>query len=346
MAVPVTATAATMKSVPVELTTFGNVKAYSSVPIKAEVGGILTKVHFRKGQNVTAGALLFTIDQRPYKAALDQATANLERDKAQEQNAILNAERAKELVKKAFIAQSDYDKAQTDAKAISASVRGDEAAVVNAKLQLEHCSIHSPISGRASDILVDEGTLIKANDVTLVTINQMQPIEVSFSIPQSDLPAVRTYMAHNDLQVRAGLPKDNKPPDVGKLIFVNNTVDQGTGTVQLSAIFKNERELLWPGQYVNVTLVLTVQKDAIVVPSAAVQTGRDNKYIFVVKPDMTVEMRPVTVGRAAAAETVIETGIKAGEQVVVDGQLRIFPGAKAEIKTDVKPKSSAPGGRS
>jgi multidrug efflux system membrane fusion protein len=344
--VPVAVAAVGTKSVPIEITTFGTVQAQSSVQIKAEVGGNLTQVHFRKGQNIKSGDLLFTIDPRSYKATWDQAKANLVRDRAQEENALLSAERSKELLRRNLISQSDNDKAQTDAKAASASVRADEAAVLNAKLQWEHCFIHSPISGKAGDLLVSEGSLIKPNDIPLVIINQIHPIEVFFSIPQTDLPSVRTYMAQKKLKVRVSLPTDKRPPDEGDLFFIDNAIDKSTGTVQLGALFKNAQELLWPGQFVNVVFVLDVEKDAIVVPSVAIQAGREGKFVFVVKPDKTVEVRPVTVHMTVGAETVIEKGLQVGEHVVTDGQLRVIPGGKIEIKADVTGNTKTPKGRS
>jgi multidrug efflux system membrane fusion protein len=345
-AVPVTVAVVGTKAVPIEITTFGTVQAKSSVQIKAEVGGNLTRVHFHKGQNIKAGDLLFTIDPRSYMAALDQAKANLTRDRALEENALLNAERSKELLRQGFISQSDNDKAQTDAKAMSAAVSSGEAAIANAKLQVERCSIRSPISGKAGDLLISEGTLIKANDVPLVIINQIHPIEVFFSIPQAELSAVRARMAKKKLKVLASLPKDNKPPEEGDLFFIDNAIDKSTGTVQLGALFQNAQESLWPGQFVNVTLVLAVEKEAIIVPSVAIQAGREGKFVFVVKPDNTVTVRPVTARMTAGAETVIEKGLQAGERVVTDGQLRIIPGARIEIKTDANAESKIPMGRS
>jgi len=344
-AVPVTVAVVGTRAVPIEITTFGTVQAKSSVQIRAEVGGNLTRVHFRKGQNINVGDLLFTIDPRSYKAALDQAKANLVRDRALEENNLLNAERSKELLRQGFISQSDNDKAQTDAKAMSAAAHADEAAISSAKLQVEHCSIRSPISGKAGDLLISEGTLIKANDVPLVIINQIHPIEVFFSIPQADLSTVRAHMAQGNLKVRASLPKDNGPPEEGDLFFIDNAIDKSTGTMQLGALFKNTQESLWPGQFVNVTLILAVEKDAIVVPTVALQAGRDGKFVFVVKPDLTVGVRPVTVRMTSGVETVIEKGLQAGERVVTDGQLRLVPGAKIEIKADAKVNSKTPGGR-
>lgn len=345
-AIPVTVASVEVKEAPIEIKTFGTVQAQSSVLIRAEVGGNLTRVHFRKGQNIRQGDLLFTIDPRSYKAALDQAKANLARDMALGDNARLNAERSRELARKGYIAQSDNDKTQTDARAQSATILADEAAVSNARLQLERCSIRSPISGKAGDLLVNEGTLIKANDIAMVTINQIHPIEVFFSIPQADLPAVRTHMEQRKLKVRVSLPKEGSPPEEGDLFFIDNTIDKGTGTVQLAGMFRNDRESLWPGQYVNVALVLFVRKDALVAPAAAVQIGRDGKFVFVLRPDQTVEVRPVTVGMTTGSDAVIDKGLRIGERVVTDGQLRLTPGARVEIKNDAKAKGTAAGGRS
>ena len=345
-AVPVTVAVVGTRAVPIEITTFGTVQAHSSIQVKAEVGGNLARVHFRKGQSIRQGDLLFSIDSRSYKAALDQANANLARDRALEENALINAERSKELLKQGFISRSDDDTAQANAGSLTAVVKADEAAIVNAKLQVEHCSIRSPINGKAGDILIPEGTLIKANDVPLVTINQIHPIEVFFSIPQAELPAVRKQMAVRKLKVMASLPQDTRPPEAGDLFFIDNTIDKTTGTVQLAGTFSNDREVLWPGQYVNVTLVLSIQRDALVVPSVAVQAGREGKFVFVVNPDKTVAVRPVIARMAAGEETVIEKGLQAGERVVTDGQLGLVPGARIDIKADVKSNSKTPGGRS
>jgi multidrug efflux system membrane fusion protein len=344
--VPVTVAVVGKKDVPIEINTFGTVQAHSSIQIKAEVGGNLVQVHFRKGQNIKAGDLLFTIDPRSYKAALDQANANMMRDRALEENALLSAERSKDLLRQGFISQSDNDTAQTNAKAMSAAVSADEAAIASAKLQVEHCSIRSPISGKAGDLLISEGTLIKANDVPLVIINQIHPIDVLFSIPQAKLQSVRAHMAQKKLKVLAGIPKDSRPPEEGDLFFIDNAIDKSTGTVQLGALFSNDHEYLWPGQFVNVSLVLAVEKDAIVVPTVAIQAGREGKFVFVVKPDNTVAVRPVTARMTTGEETVVEKGLQAGERVVTDGQLRLIPGARIEIKADVKDNGKRSVGRS
>ena len=345
-AVPVTVAAVEVRDVPIEIKTFGTVQAHSRVQIKSEVGGNLMRVHFHKGQKIRQGDLLFTIDPRSYKADLDQAKANLERDQALEDNARLNAKRTKELVKKGYIAQSDDDKAQTDVRMLSATTRAADAAVVNARLQLDRCFIRSPISGQVGDLLVNEGALIKANDIAMIAINQIHPIEVFFSIPQADLPGVRAHMAQKKLKVRVSFPQEGVPPEEGDLFFVDNTIDRGTGTLQIAGIFSNDRELLWPGQYVNVALVLSIRKDALVVPAAAVQVGRDGKFVFALRPDRTVEVRPVIAEMTSGSEVVIEKGLRSGDRVVTDGHLRLTPGARVVIKNDRKVNGAAAGGRS
>jgi multidrug efflux system membrane fusion protein len=335
-AVPVSAALAVTKAVPVEFSTFGTVQPFSTVAVRAEVNGILTKVHFRKGQDVKKGDLLFTIDPRQYQAAVEQAEANLARDKAQGANAKREEERDKQLLEKGIMAPTEYETAATALEMLSAAARADQAALDQAKIQLERCSIRSPVDGRTGNLLVDEGNLVKATDATLVTVNQTRPIQVFFSILEADLPSVRGRMSSGKLEVRASLPNQESAPEVGELAFIDNAADSNTGTIQLAATFLNEDERLWPGQYVNVVLVLDVQKDAVVVPSVAVQTGRDGKYVFVIKPDNSAELRMVDVGITAGEETVITRGVGAGEQVVTDGQLRLIPGAKVENKTAAK----------
>lgn len=340
--VPVTAATVATRSVPLELTTFGTVEAYATVSVRAEVTGALTGVHFRKGQELKKGDLLFTIDPRSFQAALDQAQANLARDKATEANVKSDTTRVDELFRKGVASQSEHDKAMTDVETINATVRADVAAVETARLQVEHCTIVSPIEGRAGNLLVDQGNLVRASDAVLVTINQVRPIEVCFAIAQQDLPAVRKYMAEGKLQVRAFPPHEETAPQTGELTFIDNTMDRLSGTVQLRATFANEQELLWPGQYVNVALVMTTQKDAVVIPSAAVQPGRDSKYVFVIKADKTAELRPVTVRMTYRGDSIIDTGLQPGEQVVTDGQFQLLPGSKVEFKTG-RPDGAATG---
>lgn len=339
-AVPVTATTAVAKPVPLEIKTFGSVVPSSTVSIKALVTEIIRTVHFKKGQKVRKGDLLFMIDPRTFQAALTQAEANLARDKAQAENSRKEFEREDALLKKGVASQTDYDKSKADAEAQAAIVNADQAAVDNAKIQLEHCTIRSPIDGRAGDIYVNEGNLVTANETALVVINQISPVEVHFFVAQDELALVRKCAAESKLAVEATDPKEGGKPETGELFFIDNAIDKTTGTVMLGAAFANPGERLWPGQYVNVRLILAVQ-DLLVVPSRAVQTGRTGKYVFVVRPDSTVEMRPVKVGAADGEQSVIREGLHRGEQVVTDGQLQLLPGSKVQVKPEVGKGSSA-----
>jgi multidrug efflux system membrane fusion protein len=332
---PVTAAVVVQKTVPVQIRAIGNVEAYSTVGVKSQIGGELAKVHFREGQDVKKGDLLFTIDPRPYEAALKQAEANLAKDTAQLENAREEVRRYAELVKKGYVAQEQYDQIRTNSAALEATVNADKALVENAKLQLKYCYIYSPITGRTGYLQSNQGNLIKANaDNPIVTINQVQPIYVTFSVPEQYLDEIKKYMASGKLRVGASIGSDNSSPEEGVLTFVDNTVDVTTGTIKLKATFVNRQRRLWPGQFVNVSLTLSSQPDAIVVPSEAIQTGQSGQYVFVIKSDLTVDARPVTVARSLDGESVIGNGLKPGERVVTDGQLRLVPGAKVEIKSD------------
>ena len=331
--VPVTAGTAAQKTVPVQISAIGNVEAYSTVSVKSQIGGVLTRVHFREGQDVNKGDLLFTIDPRPYEAALKQAEANLSKDNAQLANSRKEVQRYAELVKKGYVAQEQYDQISTNAASFEAIVNADMAVVENARLQLKYCYIYSPISGRTGNLMANEGNLIKANaDTAIVVINQVQPIYVTFSVPEQSLSEIKRYMSEGNLRVEAILSKEDEKPEQGVLTFIDNAVDLATGTIKLKGTFANKGKRLWPGQFVNAVLTLTSQPDAIVVPSQAIQTGQKGHYVFVIKTDLTVEDRPLLVGRTLNNETVIQKGLQAGEKVVTDGQLRLVPGAKVEIK--------------
>ncbi len=332
--VPVTVSTVIQKTVPIQLRAIGNVEAYSTVSVKSQIGGELIRIHFKEGQDVKKGDILFTIDPRPYEAALKQAEANLARDTAQLENARVDARRYGELVSKGYVAQQQYDQIQTNAAALEATVLADKATVENAKLQLSYCFIHSPIDGRTGSLLSHQGDMIKANaDNPMVVINQIQPIYVTLSVPEQNLQQIKRYMAEGKLKGEAIIPGDENSPVQGIITFVDNTVDISTGTIKLKGTFENKGKRLWPGQFVNVVLTLTTQPDAIVVPSQAVQTGQQGLYVFVVKSDLTVELRPVVTGRNLDGEVVIEKGLEPGEQVVTDGQLRLVPGTKVEIKS-------------
>ncbi|HAK88543.1 MAG TPA: efflux RND transporter periplasmic adaptor subunit [Nitrospiraceae bacterium] len=330
-AVPVLVASAVQKDVPVQVTAIGNVEAYSTAAVNARVGGQLQRIHFKEGQDVKKGDILFTIDPRPFEAALRQAEATTARDTAQMENARLQARRYEELVKKGYVAQADYDQMRTNADALEAVVRADKAAVENAQLQLSYCYIYAPITGRTGNLTVNQGNLIKADDKAIVTINQIQPIYAAFSMPEQNLPEIRKYAAGGKRIKVSALPQNEGLQVQGELAFIDNAVDTATGTIRLKAIFENRDRRLWPGQFVNVVVTLTTRHDSIVIPSHAVQTGQAGQYVFVVKGD-AAELRPVIAGITHEDMTVIEKGIEPDEVVVTDGHMRLMPGAKVEIK--------------
>lgn len=332
-AVPVTIGTVIKKAVPVQIRAIGNMEAYSAVSIKARVGGELTYVHFKEGQDVNKGTLLFTIDPLPYKTSLESAQANLVRDTALTKKAEEDVKRYTELVREQLVSQTQYEQIFANAEALKATVEANKAAVENARLQLGYCSIYAPISGRTGSLLADKGNLIKANDdKPMVVINQIQPIYVTFSVPEQYLPEIKKYMAAGKLKIEAFISKRDERPEQGVLTFVDNTVDPATGMIKLKGMFGNKEKRLWPGQFVDVILTFTMQPNAIVVPSQAIQTGQKGQYVFVVKDDLTVESRPVVINRTLNGESVVEKGLQSGESVVTDGQLRLIPGAKVEIK--------------
>jgi multidrug efflux system membrane fusion protein len=321
------------KTVPVQVQAVGRVQAYAVVSVKSRVDGLVTSAHFQDGQFVNAGDLLFTLDAAPYEAQLKQAQANRAKDQAQLENARKHVERNAAVVAKGYVSKEQYDQAVASAAALAATVKADEAAIETAQLQVQYCSIVSPITGRAGAVQVDVGNLVKANDAAsvLVVINQVQPLYVSFYVPENILPEVRKYMASGPLSAEATVPGHEDSPVRGELTFLDNTVNSSSGTIQLRATFANENRWLWPGQFANVVLTLTLQPNAVVVPSQAVQTGQQGQYVFVVRPDLTAEYRPVVVGRTVGNETVMEKGVRPGENIVTDGQLRLSDGARVRI---------------
>ena len=330
--VPVIAAQATQKSVPVEVRAIGNVEAYSTVAVKAQVEGIIEKAYFTEGQEVKKGDLLFTIDARPFQATLQQLEANLARDQANLENAIAQSGRSAKLFEAGIVSQDQYDTFRTSADALRAAVQADKAAIEKAKIDLDYCTIRSPMDGRTGSLLVNPGNVTKSNDTVLVIINQISPIYVSFSVPEQSLAEIRRRMSLGGLPVLATIPQDDRPAAEGSLSFVDNMVDKNTGTIRLKATFSNPDHRLWPGQFVNTSLRLSTQANAVVVPSQAVQTGQSGFFAYVVKSDLSVELRPIVPGNQVSGETVIEKGLQAGETVVTDGQLLLFPGAKVEVK--------------
>jgi multidrug efflux system membrane fusion protein len=330
-AVAVGVATAASKPVPVEFGTIGTVTTFATVALKSRIDGEIMDVHLRDGQDVKAGDLLFTIDSRAIRAQLEQAQANLARDQALLISAQREVERQNSLVKKNFASKQAVDQARASADSLAATVQADQAAVDAVKVQLSYTEIRAPIDGRAGAVNLPRGNMVKANDSgSLVVLNQLRPIYIAFALPQRQLPRVRQAMASDPLTVSATIPGDTGPPLTGDLTFVDNAVDPTTGTIQLRATFDNDETRLWPGQFVNVTLTLSVEQAAIVVPDAAVQQGQSGAYVFVVRPDSTVEMRPIVVDRSLAGESVISSGLAAGESVVVEGQLRLAPGMKVE----------------
>ena len=337
-AVPVTTAAVVTKTVPVRLYAIGNVEPYTTVAVKARVDGQLVSVRFKEGDEVRQDSVLFEIDPRPFAASLKQAQANLLKDKALLDRASQQEKRYKDLLAKNFISPDAYEQVRTNAETAAATVSADEAAIENARLSLEYCTIRAPVTGYAGRIQIQQGNLVKANDTnSMVTINQVVPIYTSFSVPEQNIADVRRYQADGELKVAVSFANSVHPPVAGRLSFIDNAADATTGTIKLKAEFPNTDKALWPGQFVNVVLTLHEQKDAIVTPSAAVQSGPTGQYVFVVKPDSTVELRNIKIARAEGDDTVVASGLQAGDQVVIVGQLRLAPGTKVNVGKAAQP---------
>ena len=332
MTVPVTVAVAERKDVPIDISAIGTVEAYNTVGIKSQVTGEITSVNFKEGDNVRKGQLLFTIDPRPGEADLRRAEATLAKDQATALNDKAQAARYAELFKQGVVSKQQADQMVTTANASEALVKADQAAVENAHVQLQYTKIYAPISGRTGNLMVQLGNVTKANpDSPIVTINQITPIYVTFTIPEQFLSEVKRYMAQRKLTVAATIPNDPQPA-TGLLTFIDNAVDTQTGTIKLKGTFENRGYRLWPGQFVNVDLTLAQQPNAIVVPTQAVQTGQSGQFIFVIKNGVA-EMRPVDVARTINGQTIIARGIEPGDTVVTDGQLRLRPGTKVDIRS-------------
>ncbi len=331
-AVPVTTDVVTERAMPVELRVVGTVEPCATVAVRALVGGQLTGVHFREGQDVRKDDLLFTIDSRPFEAALHQAEATLAKDTAQAQNAAAQVARYRELNGRGIATKEQIDQVSTTATALQATVKADTAAVETAKLNLEYSTIRAPMAGRTGALLVQPGNLVRTSDTTpLVVINQLSPIYVTFSVPEANLADVRRYQAAGALGVEVQAPGTEAFSVRGKISFIDNTVDRATGTIKVKGTFENSERRLWPGLFVNVVLTLTTDPRALVVPARAVQESQEGRYVYVVKADQTVESRPVTTGRTIGDNTVVEKGLAAGETVVTDGQLRLVPGKRVTV---------------
>jgi multidrug efflux system membrane fusion protein len=334
MTVPVTVGKVQQQDVPVQVRAVGTVESFSTVTIRPQVGGILQKAYFHEGEDVKKGEILFQIDPRNYQAELAQAEANLQRDIAQAKNAREQATRYQGLVQKDYVTKEQYDQMRANADATEASVEASRANVQNARLNLGYCTIRSPIDGRTGNLLVHEGNVVKANETAMIDINQVRPIYVRFSVPEKNLPDIRKFNASGQLKMQAADQQEQQTVS-GTLSFIDNAVDRTTGTILLKGTFENTDVRLWPGEFVDVTLTLTSRPKAILVPTQAIETGQDGQFVFVVKQDLTAEQRPVVSGFAFQDQTVIEKGLTPGETVVTDGQLRLLPGSKVEIKKQI-----------
>jgi multidrug efflux system membrane fusion protein len=338
-AVPVTVAAVAQETVPIELRAIGNVEAYSTVALKARVDGQIVEVNFREGQPVRKGDVLFRIDPRPYEAALRQAEANALRDAAARDQARSQDRRYQELLEKNFVSKEAYAQIRTNAATAEATAKASQAALENARLNLEYCTIRSPLDGYVGRVLLQAGNLAKANDVNpLLVINQVRPVYVNFAVPEQNLPEVRKYMGAGPLMVEV-LPTDaGQKRTEGQLIFIDNAVDPTTGTIRLRAQFDNADAALWPGQFVNVSVRLYEQADALIVPSQAVQSGPDGQYVYIVSEEMLAELRRITVQRTDGERAIVAKGLAKGERVVTRGQLRLGPKVRVQIsKTPAEP---------
>ena len=332
-AVPVTTASAVQKSVPLAIEGIGTVIAASTVAVHAQITGVLTSVHFIEGDEVQQGQVIVTLDKRPFEAALNQAQATANRDLAQAANAKAQAVRYQDLLKRGIATHEQVDQIVSNAAALDATVQADRAAVESMKVQLDYATITAPLAGKTGLLQVHPGNLVRVGDtMPIVTINKITPVYVTFAIPEAGLPQLKRYMAQGRLPVTASPPDPTVAPSSGTITFVDNAVDTTTGTIKVKGTFPNTDRRLWPGQFVNVRVTLSSEPNAIVVPSLAVQTGQQGTYVFIVKADQTVDLRPVTVERVSGDQSVIKSGVNAGDIVVTDGQLRLVPGSRVSIK--------------
>ena len=340
--IPVTVGMPEKRDVPVYVRGIGTVQAYKMVTVKSRVDGQIVKVSFEEGQEVKAGDPLFQIDPRPFQATLDQATANKQRDEAQFAGAQADLDRYSKLVGSGFQSRQSVDQQKATVDALKGSIAADEAAIETAKLNLAYADIRSPISGRTGSRLVDPGNLIQAGQNTaLVTITQIKPIYVNFTVPQDQTDTIRANQAKNPLAVVAYASDDKTELSRGTVTLIENQIDVATGTLRLKGTFENADERLWPGEFVNARLILSMRKDAVTVPVRTVMQGANDSYVYVVKPDNTVERRTVKVAATQEGVAVIEQGLALGETVVVDGQYRLTNGARVRIDPP-KPEQTRP----
>lgn len=330
--IPVLVAPVEREPVPARLDAIGTAQTFATLSVKSRIDAQIAEVKVQDGQYVKAGDTLFLLDNRAAVAQVHQMDAQLARDRAQLVNARRDVERFAPLVQKDFVSRQQYDTAATAAQMLDGSVKADEAGLENAKVLLSYYTIVSPIDGRIGMVMAKAGNSVKANDVPFLTVNQVKPIYALFSVSERELPGIRAAMAAGPVTVRAIPAGDKGAPVEGKLAFFENNVDVTTGTIALRAVFENQDERLWPGQFVNISLTLSVEADALTVPQAAVQIGQSEPFVFVVKPDNTAEARKVKVSRTVDGKSVIAQGLEAGERVVIDGQLRLNNGSRVNIR--------------
>ena len=328
--VPVTVAAAERRNMPFELSATGTVEPLQTVAVQAQIGGTLRRIAFKEGDEVKQGQVLFELDARPYRAALEQAVAALNRDRAQANNAAQDEARYQTLAEKQYVTAQQYDQVKTTAAAAQATLAGSQAAVDQARLNLQYATIRAPIGGRTGSLQIREGNLVRTTATQpMVTINQIRPILVRFALPAANLPLIQEHLG-KQVVVRADAGGEN--PSEGALSFVDNAVDTATGTILLKGRFPNDDGALWPGAFVNVRLQLYIQPDALVVPSSAVVAGQQGSFVYVIQQDSTAATRPVTVSRTEGDYAIVNGDVQPGDRVVTDGQLRLRQGAKVQIK--------------
>ncbi len=333
-AAPVVVASVEQRDIPVQIGAIGNVEAYQTVQIRSQVNGQIQKIFFQEGEDVHKDQLLFQLDKRPFQADLEKAIGQMKRDQAQAENSRLQAERYSGLEKQGIVSHEQADQIRAQAKADASAVDADKAAVDAARVQLLYTDIAAPIDARAGALLINLGNLVKANDTPyLVQLNQVSPIYVTFSVPEIHLDRVRKYFSSGQALKVLAYPKgETSNPAVGRLTFIDNGVDTTTGTFKMKATFQNKDRRLWPGEFVDVALELSTQKNAVVVPTKAIQTGQQGDYVYVVRSDSTAESRPVKTAGVYQNLTLVAEGLNAGERVIVNGQLRVAPNAKVTIQ--------------
>jgi multidrug efflux system membrane fusion protein len=339
---PVTVARAVARDVPVYIDAVGKTVAREVVSVQPQVSGRITQIHFTDGANVKIGDLLFTIDPRPYQAQLNQAEANVAQAEATLSLAKVNFARVEKVSDPRAVSRQDFDARKSAVESAEATLKQNRAAVENARLNLEYCTIRSPINGRAGQRAVDVGNVVSANNGSLLVIQRLDPIYADFTVTESELSGVQRNMAKQALKVEVRLPDDGTEPREGKLTFLDNSVQEGSGTVKLRATLNNNDRSFWPGRFVKVRLILQTQRDAVLVPADAPQLSAKGPFVYVVKPDSSAELRPVKVGQRQEDLIVIKDGLKADERVVVSGQLGVTPGGKVRVLQPTDPAKAAP----